>query len=590
MNRKTLILRLLQYAKKYTSQIVTTVVLMSIAVLIRMFEPFIIGKTLDQLIYQNTGFNQFLTYIYIFVGMIFIGNLINYVQSIFLQKTGQDILNDIRTDLFDHVIELDIDYYKKTKGGDTVSRITNDTAALNQMFTTLFTNLFINLLSIILSLSFMFYLQAKLTLIILAIVPVIYLVSFGLRKVMKIRHEKVRKYIGIMNGFLSEHLSGIKTIQLFNRQQDIVNKYEKLNNKLLGSFYKEIRIYGFYYQIMYFIQIASTIVILYYGGLSVINGTLTVGILFSFTAYMNRFFDPIHSLSNQMNIIESAFASANRIFETIDTKNKISNGEIQHHKYCGTIEFQNVWFSYDHENWILKNVSFTIKEHQSVAFVGPTGAGKSTIIALISRFYDVQKGVILIDGIPIQQLDKYELRDNIGLMLQQVFMFKGTVEDNLKLYDNTISETRMKEVGKNFYIESFINSNSLKYQQDVYEDGANFSMGEKQLLGFTRMLIKNPSILILDEATSNIDIDTEKIIQKALKKAMKNRTLVVVAHRLSTILNCNKIIVIKDGVLVEEGTHIDLIEKKGVYFELYNSQAITDLKSTRIESNGGVID
>jgi len=569
-----IIKRLLVYAKPFIIPFVITIFIMMVSVFLGLLGPYLMGRSMDVINTSNINMNELFIILSIFGVSIVLSSILNYIQTMILQTTGQSIIYNIREDVFTHLEYQDINYLNSTPTGALVTRVTNDTNTLNEMYTSVIVNVFQNILMVIGIIVAMFLLNIKLTLLILIVVPFILLFSFIFRMFSRKAYRQVRRNLSRVNAFLAEHLSGMKIIQIFNQEEAKLEEFDIKNTRLKKSYYKQILIFGIYRPTMYLLYMVATIIVLYFGGVSVLEGAITIGIMISFQNYVGRFFEPIQQLAEQFNILQSAFASSERIFGILDSKPNIIDKEdpIQLKEVKGEIEFRNVWFAYIKEEWILKDVSFKVNAKESVAFVGATGAGKTTILALITRNYDIQKGQIFIDGIDIKDLKKEHLRSFIGQMLQDVFMFSGTIESNIKLRNNEISDDKMIQACEYVNANHFINKLDNKYQEVVRERGNNFSTGQRQLLSFARTIVHEPKIMILDEATSNIDTETEQLIQESLTKMMSIGTMLVVAHRLSTIQGVDQIIVLSKGEIIEQGTHQELLKRRGHYYSLYKLQ------------------
>jgi ATP-binding cassette subfamily B protein len=565
--------RLLHYAKPFVKNFVITFILMVITVLFGLLEPYLIGESMNVIVYDY-DFTTLSLYLAALVGAILLGNFFNYLQTIILQKTGQSIIYDIREEIFTHLEYHDIAYLNSRPTGSLVTRVTNDTNTLNEMYTSVIVSVFKNLLMIIGILIAMFLIDVQLTLLVLIVLPFIVIFSFLFRTLSRKAYRQVRSNLSNVNAFLAEHLSGMKIIQIFNKEKIKFQQFDERNTKLKKSYYKQITIFGVYRPTMYLLYMLATGIVFYFGGQSVLEGALKIGILFSFYQYIGRFFEPIQQLAEQFNILQSAFASSERIFGILDTKPTVVDKEdaIELSEMKGEIEFRNVWFAYIEDEWILKDVSFKVKAKESIAFVGATGAGKTTILGLITRNYDIQKGQILIDGIDITKIKKDSLRSFIGQMLQDVFMFSGTIRSNITLRNDEITDEEMVRACKYVNANYFIDKLDHKYEEPVRERGNNFSSGQRQLLSFARTIVHEPSIMILDEATSNIDTETEQLIQESLYKMMSIGTMLIVAHRLSTIQHVDKIIVLSKGEIIEQGNHQELLKEKGHYYNLYKLQ------------------
>lgn len=510
----------------------------------------------------------------LFIGALIAGMLLNYIQTLILHYTGQKIIYNIRQEIFSHVQSLNVQFFNNNPVGKLVTRITNDTETLNEMYTSVIVNSANNLLMIIGISIFMIILDWKLTLILFIVLPLIALATVLFRYYSIKAYREVRTKVATVNTFLSEHLSGMKIVQIFIQEERKLKAFENTSKDLLAAHLKQLVLFSIYRPYMYFMYIIGLAVVLGYGGSKVMNGTLSIGTLVIFIQYVSIFFEPIQQLAEQFDILQSAMASAEKIFSLLDEKNQILDDDeaIILEEIKGEIEFRNVWFAYDNEEWVLKDVSFTVKSGETVAFVGATGAGKTSILSLISRYYDIQKGEILIDGIPLKKIKLNSLRDHIGQMLQDVFLFTGNIKSNIRLKNEDITDEEIVKAAAYVNADKFIQKLPRKYDEKVYERGATFSAGQRQLLSFARTLAYRPSILILDEATSNIDTETELLIQDALIKLMEGRTTLVVAHRLSTIQHADKIIVLHKGRIKETGSHQELLAQKGIYYNLYQLQ------------------
>ena len=579
----TIIKRLLVYAKPYWPTLLFTLFLMMISVGFFLVEPFIIGRAVDVVAgnearnsFEGDGidFSLLAIYLTLFGSAIALSALFNYFQTMILQKVGQSIIYNIREEIFTHLKYQDIEYFNKVPTGKLVTRVTNDTNTLNEMYTSVIVTVFRNLFMFFGILVMMFILNVQLTLYIIIVLPFIVIFSFVFRRFSRKAYRLVRTNMSRLNGFLAEHLSGMKIVQIFNREAEKYDAFDEQNTILKKSFMRELLVFAIYRPTMYLLYMIATILIFYFGGMSVLTGAITVGTLIAFHNYLGRFFEPIQQLAEQFNIIQSAFASSERIFAILDDHPRVLDSEdaIELNDIKGEIEFRNVWFRYVEDEWVLQDVSFKVKAKESVAFVGATGAGKTTILALLTRNYDIQKGQILLDGIDITKIKMASLRSFVGQMLQDVFMFSGTISSNIKLRSDDITDEEVIEACKYVNAHSFIHKLPNQYEERVRERGNNFSAGQRQLISFARTLVHKPRIMILDEATSNIDTETEQLIQESLKKMMNIGTMLIVAHRLSTIQHVDQIIVLQQGKILEKGSHQNLLKKKGHYYNLYRLQ------------------
>ena len=571
---REIIKRLLTYAKPFVPAFVLTLVLMLISVGFALLEPFIIGLTIDVLAGDSIEVARLIFYLIVFGGSIALSAVFNYWQTIILQKTGQSIIYNIRREIFAHLTGQDIEYFNSVPTGKLVTRVTNDTNTLNEMYTSVLVTIFRNFFMLAGIIIAMFLLNVRLSLLVLTVIPFIVFFSFVFRRFSRKAYRQVRGNMSRLNGFLAEHLSGMKIVQIFNREAEKIDAFDKQNTRLKKSFMRELLVFAIYRPTMYMLYMIATIIIFYFGGLNVLEGVITVGTLIAFHQYLGRFFEPIQQLAEQFNIIQSAFASSERIFGILDNHPTVLDAPdaVELERVEGRIEFRNVWFAYKEDEWVLKDVSFTVEPMQSVAFVGATGAGKTTILALLTRNYDIQKGQILLDGIDIKEIRISSLRSFIGQMLQDVFMFSGTVSSNIRLRNEDISQADIEEACRYVNAHRFIEKLPKQYEEKVRERGNNFSAGQRQLISFARTLVHKPRIMILDEATSNIDTETEQLIQESLKKMMNIGTSLIVAHRLSTIQHVDQIIVLQQGKILEKGSHQALLRKEGHYRHLYELQ------------------
>ncbi|MCG8539419.1 MAG: ABC transporter ATP-binding protein/permease [Clostridia bacterium] len=528
----------------------------------------------DLKLLRKSDFESLMRFALLFVIIVLLGSGVQYLQALLLQYTGQKIIYKIRMDVFSHVQNMEIDFFNSIPIGKLVTRVTNDTETINEMYTSVIINSVKNIFILVGIVIAMISFNFRLSLLTYSVIPILIGSTIIFRKYSKIIYRQIRENVAAVNGFLSEHISGIKVIQVFAKEEEKYDEFVKINGQLNKSNKNQITAFSIFGPSLYFLRITSTAIIMYFGGRYVLEGIITIGILIAFTQYISRFFTPLQQLAEQFNVFQSAMASAERIFGLLDRKPKLRDKEdgIKPDKMKGCIEFKNVWFSYKEDEWVLKDVSFKIEAGEAVAFVGATGAGKTTILSLIGKYYDIQKGEILIDGINIKDIKTENLRKHIGQMLQDVFIFSGDIESNIKLKNDGITDEDMIKSSKYVNAHRFIEKLPGKYKHEVHERGATLSAGERQLLSFARTLVREPSILILDEATANIDTETEKLIQDALYKIMKGRTTLAVAHRLSTIQHSDKIIVMHKGRVNEIGSHQELLDKKGLYYNLVQLQ------------------
>lgn len=582
----TIIKRLLGYMKgRHILTVIIAFALVILAILCDVAMPLIEFKVISELGKSDIDFTYVLINIAIYGILLLAVYILQYVQSLMLQKMGQEIMYNIREDVFVAIESLSIAQLNEIPVGKLVTRVTSDTNTLNEMYTTLIINLIRNILTIIAVIISMFMINVKLTLIVLTVVPVLIVASVIFRKFSRKAYREVRANVSNVNAFLSENLSGMKIIQVFNQEDKKYQEFNDKNLQLKKSNLKEVWTFAIFRPVIYVLYMTALLLVVYFSSvdsIGVINDAMSTeeqiaaaaAIIVTFQTYITKLFDPIQVLADQFNVMQSAFASSERIFEILDTKpnvvNEVDAIELDHIK--GEIEFKNVWFCYKEDEWVLKDISFKIEPGQTVAFVGATGSGKTTILSLIVRNYDIQKGQILIDGIDIKKIKIESLRKNIGQMLQDVFLFSGTIYSNIQMYDENVTMEDVKKASEYVNLAPFIEKLPNKYNEEVRERGNNFSNGQRQLLSFARTITYKPSIMILDEATANIDTETEVLIQESLEKMRNIGTMLVVAHRLSTIQHSDNIIVIKKGEKIEEGTHLELLKKQGYYYKLYKLQ------------------
>ena len=571
--------RLLVYAKPHIPKFIFVGFLMLFSIAYDIIAPLIMGDILD-IVQKDFALTQLYIRVACYASILLISLVCTFVQALVLQKTGQKILSKLREDIFTHIESLSHAQLNNIPVGTLVTRVTNDTNAISMMFTNLLVNFVKNIFVIIGVLAAMLMVNYQLTLMVLAIVPFIALYSVIFRRFSRKVFRAVKDGTTGINTFLSENLSGMKIIQIFNREDRKMGEFEEKNNFLGKAKHKQIFVFGVFRPIIYMLYVATVLCILYLSGKGYIKGatflgqTIEVSTLVTFYMYVSKFFNPIQSLAEQFNFLQSAFASAEKIFTVFDIKPDVVDEEdaIELDEVRGEIEFRDVWFSYVPDEWVLKGVSFKVNAKDTVAFVGSTGSGKTTILSLICRNYDIQKGEILIDGINIRHIKIASLRRHFGQMLQDVFLFAGTIRSNIALREEKFTDEEILAACRYVNADHFINKLSGGLDEEVRERGNNFSAGQRQLLSFARTIIHKPEVMILDEATANIDTETELLIQDSLEKMMNIGTMLMVAHRLSTIQHADNIIVLSHGEIVEQGTHQELLEKKGKYYGLYTLQ------------------
>ncbi|HEY3252134.1 MAG TPA: ABC transporter ATP-binding protein [Ignavibacteria bacterium] len=565
--------RLIHYLKPYYKLVIIAIVLTIGVALFSTIRPYLTKIAIDNYIAQKDPIGL-RNIVLILFGTLVLQGLMQYVMTYLTQWIGQKTIFDLRMELFEHVQKLSMSFFDRNPVGRLVTRLTNDIEVLNEMFSSGIVMVFADVFIIAGILFFMFSLSWQLTLIALSVVvPLIYATIIFRRKV-RTAFRDVRFFLAKMNSFLQEHISGVQVVKIFHREKRTMEDFKKINYDHTAANKKSVLYYSVFFPVVEFIGALSGALIIWYGGGEVIQGILTIGILISFIQYSEMFFRPIRDLSEKYNIMQTAMASSERIFRLLDRKITITDAEkpIEHPDVKGEIDFKNVSFAYINDNYVLKGISFKINRGEKVAFVGATGAGKTSIMNLVCRFYDVQKGEVLIDGINIKDIKQSDLRKNIGLVVQDIFLFSDSIKHNINLNNTLIDETKIKDAAKIIGIDTFIERLPLGYGQNVKERGVTLSQGQRQLITFARALAYDPKILILDEATSSVDTHSEILIQHAIDKLMEGRTSIIIAHRLSTIQKCDKIIVMHKGEIRETGTHQELLELGGIYSKLYQLQ------------------
>jgi ATP-binding cassette subfamily B protein len=573
MNKKSSTMRLIAYMKPYAHWVIFALLLVLGLTAFDLYRPMLVGDAIDAF-GANGDYDVIIATAIKYAVVLALSFAFNIAQTWILQKTGQNIILQMRKDLYRHIQSLGSRYFDITPVGKLVTRVTNDVEALNEMYSGILVQLFRNIVKIVGLAGVMLVLDVRVAAISFVLMPLVIGLTVLCQKIARNIYRLYRTRLTDINTFLSEHLSGMKIIQIFGRQERKFEEFHDKNTKLYKAFYREMLMYAVFRPLIYILSILSLMIVLWFGSRNVFDEIISVGTLYIFSNYIRSFFDPIQELAEQFSTLQSSIASAEKIFTVMDEDEFIPEVENpkQPDKITGKIEFDHVWFAYDGENYVLKDVSFVINPGEKVAFVGATGAGKSSILNLIGRYYDIQKGHIYIDGIDIRQLSKKQLRSAIGQMQQDVFIFEGDVAYNIRLNDDDITDAQVKAAAEYVNASHFIEKLPQGYHEPVTERGATFSAGERQLLSFARTLAHNPSILVMDEATANIDTETEILIQEALEKLMDGRTTIMVAHRLSTIQHADCIMVMHKGRICERGTHRELLEQDGIYRKLYELQ------------------
>ena len=568
--------RLLKYTRPYTKQIVVAILALLLVAGLQLIQPRLTQIGIDE--YISTGDIGGLKWIIALYAMILLTNFFVHLGRQYLMEwIGQQIMFSLRRDIFGTLQHLPLSFYNRTPVGRLITRVTTDVQSLNELFTSGLVAIFSDIIILIGIIILMLSMNWQLALAAMVVLPILFVATFIFKRKVRDVFRMIRTRIARINSYMQENISGMAVVQIFNREQKNFEQFDKLNASHLDAFLKTIFYFAVFFPLVSFIGALSTAIIIWYGGGQIIAGELTFGGLVAFLQYSTMFFRPISDLSEKLNILQAAMAASERVFSLLDEKPEEDSGSLilpPDYRCRGEITFENVWFAYQDENWILKDISLEINAGEKVAIVGATGAGKSTIINLIARFYTIQKGRITLDGRNIKDYELQSLRRQIGIVLQDVFLFAGTIADNISLGNPELSREKIVEAARYVNALDFIEKLPDGFDTEVKERGATLSVGQKQLLSFARALAFNPSILILDEATSSIDTESEILIQKAMEKLIENRTSIIIAHRLSTIQNADKIVVLHKGEIREIGSHSELLRLNGLYARLYELQFI----------------
>ncbi len=579
MTDSELVHRLFSYAAPYWKEFVLVFIIMIFSIVYDLVSPLIVGN-IEDLVKDSFELPQLYRMVAVYAGILVVSIVCTYLQTMILQKIGQKILSTLRTDIFTHIEGLSHDQLNNIPVGTLVTRVANDTNAISQLFTDVLVKLFKNCMVIVGVLGAMIMLNYALTLVILCFVPFVILFTVAFRKFSRRVHRQVNDARTDINSFLSENLSGMKITQIFNQEERKQEEFLARSETLARAKHRQIFVFGIFRPMVYMLNISTILCLFYFGAKGHIQETSFLGqmidgsIVVSFYMYVSKFYTPIQELAEKFDTLQKSFASAEKIFtildmvpEVVDEPDAIELNEIR-----GEIEFRDVWFAYNPGEWVLKGVSFHVEPKQTVAFVGSTGSGKTTILSLMCRNYEIQKGQILIDGIDIKKIKIASLRKHFGQMLQDVFLFTGDIRSNILLREEGISDEEVMEACRYVNADSFINKLENGLDEVVRERGNNFSAGQRQLLSFARTIIHKPSVMILDEATANIDTETELLIQDSLEKMKNIGTMLIVAHRLSTIQHTDNIILLSGGEIMEQGNHQELLAQRGRYYHLYTLQ------------------
>ncbi len=565
--------RLLGYVKPYKKYVISAIFFNIVVAALGPLRPYLIKIAIDKYI-AHSNYSGLLTICMLLLGSLLFQAVIQYFLTYYTQYLGQKTIFDLRTQIFTHTQKLALKFFDKTPIGRIVTRVTNDIESLNDLFSSGIVMVFSDVFTVVWILVFMFFMDVKLSLVTLSVLPILFYVTFLFRRKVRNSYRNVRLHLARLNSYMQEHITGMNIVQIFHKEKIELGKFLNINKDYREANIQSNLYYSIFYPAVELISSTATALIIWYGGGEIIRSSLSFGVLVAFIQLTDMFFRPIRDLSEKYNILQTAMASSERIFKLLDNQTFINNPEKSEElkDVKGEIEFKDVSFAYNNDEYVLKNISLKINPGETVAIVGHTGAGKTSLINILSRFYDIQKGKILVDGVDIKTLDKKDLRKYISIVLQDVYLFSGTIRSNISMNNEDIPLDKIKEAAKLVGADRFIEQLPDKYDEAVKERGSTLSVGQKQLISFARALAFDPHILILDEATSSVDTETEIIIQKAIEKLLVGRTAIVIAHRLSTIQSADKIIVMHKGEIRETGNHQELLAKKGIYYKLYQLQ------------------
>lgn len=588
--------RLLRYLKPYWQLVAGALVLTLLTNILISLQPYFTKVAVDDFITPQKTDGIWI-FAFAFFCLFLFRFIFSYIQEILLNTVGQKVMFDIRTEIFTKLQRQEVAYYDRNPVGRIITRLTNDVDALNELFTAGVIDVLGDLVIIFAIVGMMLYLDWRLALVSLLTIPLLFAATNWFRKRARIGFDKVRTRNAKLNAFLQEYISGAQTVQLFNAEERAQRRFAEINDDYRSANIETIYYYAIFYPMVDFIGTIGIAVIIWFGGYQILTGAsaagsaLTIGIVIAFVQYSQQLFQPIRDLSDKFNILQAAIVASHRIFLLLDAPVEIESPPKPKKtgKSVGRIEFQNVWFAYKAGDWVLKDVSFSINPGESVALVGHTGSGKTTVTNLLMRFYDIQKGKILLDGVDVRDWDLRDLRENFAVVLQDVFLFSGSIEENIRLGNREISDEKIGWAAREVHADEFVRELEGGYEALVKERGAGLSVGQKQLISFARSLAFDPTILILDEATSSIDTETEQLIQQAVDRVMLERTSLVIAHRLSTIQKCDRILVFHHGELREAGTHNELLGERGLYWRLYQLQYSEEKTPGQMDIDFGAI-
>ncbi len=564
--------RLYTFVRPYQKQFYLLIAIIMINAVLAPLTPLLIKYTIDKPIAEG-NYNQLALMLVVMVVVLIVQGFVQFWNTYMAGWLGQYIIRDIRVQLYEKIIGLRLKFFDNTPIGRLVTRTISDVETLSNVFSDGMAAIAGDILQLVLIIGVMFYTDWKLSIISLSMIPLMLFCTYVFKEKIKDAFNEVRAAVSNLNSFVQEHITGMSIVQIFSSEDIEYKKFEEINKVHRDANIRSILYYSIYFPVADVISAAGTGLVVWYGSKQILNAEVTFGTVTAFVMFINLFFRPIRQLADRFNTLQMGIVSTDRILTLLDSDEFTSNdGTYVPDKIRGEVEFKDVWFAYNDEDYVLKNINFKVNEGETIAFVGATGAGKSSIINLLSRFYDINKGKIFIDGMEVHEYELTALRRNIGVVLQDVFLFSDTIENNIRLGDDTITHDKIVEAAKLVGVHDFIERLPGGYTYNVMERGATLSVGQRQLISFVRAMVHNPKIIVLDEATSSVDSETEELIQKAIEKLMKGRTAIVIAHRLSTIQEANKIIVVDKGEIMEEGNHEQLLEKEGFYANLYRMQ------------------
>ena len=569
----TLLFRVIAFAKPYKKQFIIATISAIILSFLGPIRPMLINYAIDNFIIISDPENL-LKITVLLIGLLFCEGFIQFFYIYLSTWIGQNVILDLRKKIFRHIMSLKMKFFDKTPIGTLVTRAVSDIETIADIFSQGLLVIIAELLKLVIVLVFMFYTDWRLSIIALLTIPVLLVATAWFKRNIKASFQDVRDKVSSINSFVQEHIVGMNIVQIFNREEAEFDKFKKINADHRDAHLRSIFYYAVFFPVVEVLSAVSIGLVVWYGGEGILSGKdITIGEIIAFILFIHMMFRPIRQLADRFNVLQMGIVGSERVFKIIDTDEKIKDeGKTEVSDLSGEISFENVWFRYKEDQWILKDLSFSVNSGKFLALVGHTGAGKSSIIRILNRFYEIEKGKIKIDNISIDDLTLTSLRNNIALVQQEVFLFSDSILNNISLYEDNITKEQIVQASKDIDIYEFIMSLPNGFEYVVGERGVTLSSGQRQLIAFLRVYVRNPKILILDEATASIDSSTEALIQNALSKLSKNRTTIVIAHRLSTIVNANKILLLEDGKIKEEGTHRNLLEQKGEYFKMYQNQ------------------